>query len=77
MSFSFFTDKHVGMDGGSQVEEIRNDHGQHYFKASYTPTHLFGSEVDAAPLFGYGATRELALERLEKEIEKFNESIWL
>lgn len=75
--FTCFTDRRVGHTGRYQVEEITNDYGQHYFKATHTPTHIFGSEVDAAPLFGYGATREIALERLEKEIDKFNEALWI
>lgn len=71
------TDKHVGMVGGYDVQEITNDYGQHYFKASWTCTHMFGSEIEAAPLFGYGATREIAIERLEKEMKEFNDAMWV
>lgn len=70
-------DEHVGQcDNGITVEEITNCHGQHFFKATTTITHLFGYEVCSTPTVGIGPTREIAIDRLKKELNEFNDSLW-
>jgi hypothetical protein len=78
MSLSIHCDTNIGQnDSGVTVREITNGHGQHYFEASTTITHLFGQEISGScPIIGIGATRELAIERLQKELKEFNDSLW-
>lgn len=60
---------------GVRVEEIRNAHGQHYWKAVAQIGSIFGSEVEGE-LTGIGRTRERALERLAQEQKRLYESLW-
>jgi hypothetical protein len=70
-------DTNIGQNtGGVSVEEITNCHGQHYFRASTTVTHLFGMKIHAAPTVGIGATREIAIERMQQKLKEFNDSLW-
>lgn len=64
------------VDNGTRVIEKRNTDGTLYFEASTRITHIFGSECEAAPLYGYGPTKEIAIERLEVALKKFNDSLW-
>ncbi len=77
MSFTCFTDTNVGQTtDATKVEEIHNCHGQHYWKASCKIETLFGQPVEGCEVFGIGKTKELALERLKKELKEFNDSLW-
>ena len=64
------------IDDGVVVQEKRNTDGSTYWTASSTITHIFGSEIDAAPLVGYGTTEQQARERLALELKRFNDSLW-
>ena len=46
------------------------------YKASFTPTSLFGVEVDAVSLEGFGRTPDDAVARCEAEVERFYASLW-
>lgn len=65
----------ITMDGDIKIEEIRNEHGQHYFKASQEIGTIFGSEVDGA-IEAIGASKQQALERLKEEQKKLADSLW-
>jgi len=77
---SCFIDSNVGMTTeGFKIEEIHNDHGQHYFKATTRVNSIFGHEFsddECGKLEAIGKTREIAIERLKKELKDFNDSLW-
>lgn len=76
MSIQIHEDSNIGLTmANTSVEEITNSHGQHYFKASAPIGTIFGAEVHGS-LEGIGATREMALHRLEEEKRKLAESLW-
>lgn len=60
---------------GTKVVEIRNAHGQHYWKATARIGSIFGADVEGE-LNGIGRTKEQALQRLEEERKKLYESMW-
>jgi len=71
---SAFICSNIGQnDDGVRVEQLPDG----TFKAWTKITHIFGSEVDAAPLEGFGGTEAGARAALEKELRDFNDSLWL
>ena len=60
---------------GIHIEEIRNGHGQHYWKAKAKIGTIFGAEVEGE-LEAIGATKDQAITRLEKQREELYESLW-
>jgi hypothetical protein len=71
-------DTQVGFDcDGIVVEEKTDIHGKKCWKASITPTHLFGMEVDAAPIEGIGRTKKEAIERMNKNQKEFYDGMWV
>lgn len=69
--------EHVGMTvGDCTLTQHENVNGTFYWKATQQITHLFGSEVDAAPLVGIGRTQEIAIQRLQQKRKEFQESLW-
>jgi hypothetical protein len=70
-------DRQVGFNAdGIEIKEKTDLKGEKCFVASITPTHLFGMEVDAAPIEGIGRTKEEAIERMNVEQKKFYEAMW-
>ena len=75
-AFSAFVCKSPGMVNGTTVVEEHNTvNGQHYFKAVQPIGSLFGQEVEG-DLTAYGATREIALQRLDDERQQLYQSLW-
>lgn len=59
----------------TEIQEITNAHGQHYWKAVAKIGAIFGAEVEGQ-ITGIGSTREAALARLAEERKKLYESLW-
>lgn len=57
------------------ITEIKNAHGQHYFKAVAQIGSIFGGEVDGE-ISAIGRTKEEALQHLEQERTKLYDSLW-
>jgi len=71
-------DQNIGQNGEpDKAELITPTHQKPYWKATHQITHIFGSEVNAAPIEAIGTTREQALERLQEKKRQFNESLWI
>jgi hypothetical protein len=71
-----FQCNHIGVaTDGVKLEEIHNNMGQHYWKATTTELYIFGYKVDGE-LVGIGETKEEALKRLEIEKQSLAESLW-
>ncbi len=59
-------------DDGVHVEQLKDG----TFRAWTRITHIFGSQVDAAPIEGFGGTEADARAALTKELRDFNDSLW-
>lgn len=71
-------DCHPGltMEGVAFEERTQPDGTTKYWRASSPIGTIFGSEVEGE-CEGFGATKEQALERLNADIRKLHEILWL
>lgn len=66
-----------GMVGGDvKFTEKTNFDGEPYWVATKDVTHLLGSKIDGCVVQGFGRTKEIALERLDKDEANLYESLW-
>lgn len=75
---SYFADDHVGVTykGVKLEEKTQPDGVTKYWVATQAIGSLFGSEVEGE-CEGIGETKEQALERLNEDKRKLQESMWI